>query len=252
MASSATKRYDHDQFVNRFLEGLSSALGANQGGRARGVKRSLDETRDSKMSTSMKVLNARMALGADDQTYLTTGLGLLWAGDPNPEKGDEPHLLFPSSMGNAATGQGARQALQRGLLANVEQQIANRLDALVARLPALVHVLSLPEVAVHVKADLEAAGLWSNNPTSLAALVTSVAPLTLPDGDTTLEPPGPSYAPAQRHQQSFRGLVDNWTRRIERARDNGDYIEEVIVVCAVLHFRPGLEHFSRIDRRVIS
>ena len=249
MAARAAQRYDHDEFVTRFLEGLSNSLSASNGARLSGVKRSLDATRNNNaISTSMKVLNARMALGADDQAYLSTGLSLLWAGDPNPETGDDPHLLFPSSMGGAGLPQGARQAMEATIRVRLEEQINQRLASLTARLPALLHILSLPEVGWHVKEELEAVRLWSSNPTSMASLITAMA--ALPAATVASQPnvvPSSRYAPLNRHRATFGD--DAWTARIESVRENPAYVEELLTVCSVLS---GLYARSSTDPEVLS
>ena len=230
----ATQRYEHKRFVERFLESLSSAIGTNGGGRTTGVKRSLDQVRNnSGMSASLKVLNARMALGADDQAYLSTGLGLLWAGDPNP---DDEHLLFPSSMGGASVPASTRQAFTGAIAARVDQQIAQAMAALQERLPALLHVLSVPEVGRYVLDELDATDMRSTQPTSLGVLISNMA--------TTLD----DYRAEGREKTPQERTADAWRDRLSQDDSEG-HIEELIVACAVL---VGLYMRSTSDRSVFS
>ena len=161
--AAAVRRHDHDQFVDRFLSGLTNALQMHQGQRATGVTQRIAgiAAAGRSIKTSQKVVDARMALGADDALYLQSGLGLLWAGDDNL---DDEHLLFPSSMGNAAVQESTKDALKSGMVVHLNQQIDQLLGALAERLPALVHVLSLPEVGGYVRDDLQKAALLANAP----------------------------------------------------------------------------------------
>ena len=152
-AAAAQNDEQYRTFVDRFLGALSDALKLHQGPRASGVKRSLDAIAGSgTIRTSHKVVDARMALGADDGLYLQSGLGLLWAGDPTH---DEEHRLFPSSLGGANLTDTTRRALTSGLARGLRNDAAALRDALIARLPALVYLLSVPEIGAYVLADLD-------------------------------------------------------------------------------------------------
>lgn len=239
MASSDASGRAYDVFVQRFLTGLSGALHLNNGERATGVKRRIGALRDDTtgMSTSRKVLDARMALGADDALYLQSGLGLLWAGDENL---DEKHALFPSSLGSASVGDVARNAAASQLARNVDERVLSIIKELTERLPGLVYLLSLPEIADHIKADLtqrrlvgvsaskgvndasryrKDSNLWSGNaPTTLARLITTLA----------------AVKASGRHLANMGDEVDGWINRIREDKSR-EHVEELITVCASLY-----------------
>ena len=212
---AAVRRYDHNQFVNRFLSGLTNALRMHAGPRARGVTRNISNVSKSDISTSQKVVDARMALGADDALYLQSGLGLLWAGDDNL---DNDHLLFPSSMGDAGLATSTREALKAGMAQHLDGQITQVMDTLVARLPALIYVLSLPEVGRFVRDDLLAAKLLTNANVSLSRLVERLVRLP----------------PETRHQATLDGVINEWMALLADPTRGPPLVEELITFCASL------------------
>ena len=215
-AAAAETDEQYRQFVSRYLNGLSDALNLHHGPRATGVKRNLQALADSDtITTSQKVVNARMALGADDALYLQSGLGLLWAGDPTH---DVEHQLFPSSLGSSGLGDSTRRALKGGLASGIQRDMARLTTALVARLPALVYLLSVPEIGSYVRADLADARLLTNAPGSLAVLIERL--ITVPANE--------------RHLTRNAGGVAEWIDRIA-ADDDPEYLEELITACASLH-----------------
>ena len=214
-ARDAVRRYDHGEFVERFLGSLSSALQVNSGERVQGVKRNIDGIRsDGGMTTSRKVINARMALGADDSTYLNTGLGLLWAGD---DVKDDEHLLFPSSLGNAGIQASTQRALRSSLTTNIEGQIDASFVNLATRLPSLLYIMSIPEVFTHLRSQLTALNMWiDRSPTSLASLLTEMTT----GGDRN------------RINADFNEKIKRWVSRCKRG--SAAHIEELITVTSEL------------------
>jgi len=207
-AAAAETDEQYRQFVGRFLTGLSDALNLHQGTRAAGVKRSIDAVNESGIATSQKVVDARMALGADDALYLQSGLGLLWAGDPMH---DAEHQLFPSSLGAPARGDPTRRALQSGLARNLKDEAAVLRNALAARLPALVYALSVPDIGAYVRRDLREAGLLTNAPRSLASLVQQLNAIAASDRHRALQSARPRHD-ARAHATAQQSRADRCDR----------------------------------------
>ena len=228
---AAVRRHDHAQFVDRFLAGLTNALQMHQGQHAAGVTRQIAgiAAAGRSIKTSQKVVDARMALGADDALYLQSGLGLLWAGDDTL---DDEHLLFPSSMGNAAIATSAREALKAGMASSLNQQIKELMTALDARLPALVYLLSLPEVGRYVRGDLHGAGMLPNAPKTLSDLVGwLVGTVKGKLGDTKDQD---ALAPNERHDpRGYDQKIGAWIDLVQR-EEQAPLLEELITFCVSL------------------
>ena len=233
VSDGAVKRQEHEEFVSRFLKGLTNALQVHAGQRATGVTKSIADLGDSpKVSTSQKVVDARMALGADDSLYLQSGLGLLWAGDENM---DDEHLLFPASMGAAGNSDGARDAVKATMIKSINEQITTLLKSLEERLPALVYLLSMREVYEHVKGEIESAKMLSPNDETLAVLLQG-------------------FAKDWKTENDRSGLATGNGRKIQRWVANvqkdayGPFFEELILFCASLqglYLRTGDSDESR-------
>ena len=161
--------------VSRFLDTLSNALGNNQGPRAAGVKRRIEEIRDAPdaaLTTSRRVLDARLALGADDAMYLQTGLSLLWAGDDNR---DQSQLLYPSSMGSAGITDSTKRAVKAALADSRDAELQSLAGMLKERINALMYILSLPEVYEFVEEEMRLMNESSNPDDFLTALSRAVS-----------------------------------------------------------------------------
>ena len=112
-------------------------------------------------SASQRVLNARRALGADDEAYLSTGIMLLWAGDyENDEELDKELLLYPTSdrsIGRSSEGPA------RGWVAAMDVEMRGRTDhahALIGEVAGAMAVLmSLPDIKEYLREAVEMAGL---------------------------------------------------------------------------------------------
>jgi len=141
--------------VDRFLDTLSNSLDASGNGRAGGIKRDIDglASQGRNVRTSRKVLDARMALGADDALYLQTGLGLLWAGDQDLDQAQD---LFPSSMGESGFSGATKKAVKTEMINDRTRKIEGICLALKQRLPSLLYMLSIQEIRDHVIAEMDA------------------------------------------------------------------------------------------------
>jgi hypothetical protein len=104
-----------------------------------------------------QVLDTRRALGADDESYLSTGIGLVWASEP--DKYDDDSLeLYPSSDASAQRQLGPAV----GMVAQVDDEMRGRIDrardTFAALTRHLVALLSIDGVGEYAQKQLRGAG----------------------------------------------------------------------------------------------
>lgn len=210
-------------FVDEFLKGLVSGLTGPENGRVAGIKRKVGEIRRdpaSTISTSRRVLDARMALGGDDATYLRMGLSLIWAGD---DEVDNERSLFPSSLGAPAVPQATRSALARGIAHDLERRIKVKLDSLAERLGTLVYMLSVPEIGDYVVEEMQEAGMWPKDLKTMPRGTLGALMYLLSKERT----------PSDRNRAPHSIPITQWIDAIRRG-NRIEYIEELISVMAAL------------------
>lgn len=155
------------QFAIKFLSTLSRSLCMEESSGCVGMKRSFDELRDqlSESNTQLGAIirKARRVLGEDNDSYLQSGISLLWTGDEKDttsEQLDMENPLYPSSLEHAGNNSQrlSVDALALSLVRKRKDELENRLYQVRRQLDrkfthTLSYLLSMPEVYIYAREE---------------------------------------------------------------------------------------------------